>query len=255
MFFARATLLTLVVATVASGCDDPHPTDPLEGQDDSIAAGPVDLMLRIPALTNEMLTTRSFVELTPDSATSPQAGPAGAPLEMRPFQQVFDPRTRVYFQDGYSAALGIHQYVGNVGSIRTTANVDYRAQYLGSHTSEKQQYFPFLLDFGRLKSIWVEAKVFSDHECGLNIGGDSSHAASWQFFQGGSAPLWGTSRMPSQAQPVSQPGCSRRTGESTGAEAQPGGSTCYYLITYDLDTGEILNADFLYCTSGGGTVI
>jgi hypothetical protein len=98
--------------------------------------------------------------------------------------------------------------------------------------------------------------VYTDHECGLSVQGSSDHRAWWQFWQGRSTAEWGTARRTSQAAPVAQGACAQTgTSQAHVSETQPTGIVCYYLVTYDMNTMEVLRADFLYCTGSGGVLM
>ena len=107
---------------------------------------------------------------------------------------------------------------------------------------------PFLLDWGIVKSISTEAYVFTGQDCGLAVAGNSHHEASWQWFLAGPVPNWGSASMSSQAfPPVEQPPCDpveQPNGGGGGGGSSGGGSlTCWYWVTYDQHTGEVLDAD------------
>lgn len=246
MYRSRLTLALLSIGTVLAGCADETPVSP--GSLEPAAS----LLVNAPTLTAEDLMLSTGVHHGSDPEES---GPALAELDgedvSRPLQQVIDPETRVGFDPGYAWSLGRHDYIGNVASVQTTATVAYHDQYVGSQTAKAQDYTPFLLDLGQVKLIWTWAKVYSDHECGLTVQGSSQHKAWWQFYQGKGTSEWGVDQKPSQAAPVGQSGCTQETGGATESSESSSGVVCTYFITYDLDTGEILNAELLYCTVRG----
>jgi hypothetical protein len=194
--------------------------------------------------------------------TLPASGPSrvddqigGGEFESRPLQQVFNPRTIVGIAEGYDYvyAIGLHDYIGNMGAVSTTAHATFQDQHLGSYTAERQNYTPFLVDFGAMKDIWAIAKVFTDKTCGLSALGESRHSAWWQFYQGRAAPLWGVSKSYSQAQPERQRACGSMTTTRSGGSEDGGGGgmICYVLITWDLATGQIVDTRILSCTGTG----
>jgi len=149
-------------------------------------------------------------------------------------------------------AIGRHVYIGNMGAVSATAHAAFQDQHLGSYTAERQNYTPFLVDFGEVKDIWASAKVYTDKTCGLTALGDSKHSAWWQFYQGRAAPLWGVTKSYSQGQPAHQRPCSNTTTTTSGGgDGSTGGMICYVLITWDLDTGQIVNTQILACTGAG----
>ncbi|MDH3272566.1 MAG: hypothetical protein OEN56_14610 [Gemmatimonadota bacterium] len=249
MYRSRLGRSLLAVVTALTGCSDGAPT------------GPARLdVTPDPAIHAPVLTMRDLTLLESVIQPSGQAeGLAAVAVEdddgTRPLQQVINPRTRAGFDDGYAFAIGQHSYIGNVGLIRTSTHVSFRDQHVGSQTGQRQAYTPFLVDLGQLKDIAVWPKVYTDHTCGLTAQGDSSHKAWWQFYQGRGAPEWGVDEVPSQAAPVAQGSCTNQTGTRTGSEERSGGFICSYFITYDLDTGEIVDAQLLYCSTQGGEVL
>lgn len=250
--------LGLLVTLCLSGCDgsDPSPTSISSAFDEVVP--PVQpgegIIFVVPDLASLDLSPTTSLH-DPEPSDLPARSERGdlEDEQARPLQQIFDAETRVGFEPGYAWALGSHQYIGNLGSVTTTAHATYQDMDLGSHTSTKQKYLPFLADWGLVKHIWQQSKIFTDHECGLSVQGYSDHRAWWQFYQGTSAPEWGLARRSSQAGWARQPACSgNATGQFTSGEESAQGTVCYYLITYDMDTGEIVNAEFLFCNSTGG---
>ena len=253
MLRSRIILLALVAVAV-SGCDRTLPTS----MDDTPLGQALEFT--VPTVPNGGLDDHTY-EVVGDEplVEGPQPIEAIDDYELedyvRPLQQVFGATTRVGIDDTYAWALGLHYYIGNVGAISTTVDVIHQSTQLGSHTAHKQNYTPFLADFGTRKHIWVQAKVYTDKTCGLTVNGSSDHQAWWQFFQGRSTSEWGVARRPSQATPASNDPCSNQTGQAEVSETQPSGITCYYRITYVIGTGEVVAADLLFCTGSGGVLM
>lgn len=243
---SHLTLALLLTGAVAGACDRNAPVSPQLTEPIAIPH------VNAPVLTPEDLEASTFVvrEADPDGSSPALTEEPDGEDSNRPLQQIFDPETRVGFESGYAYALGRHDYIGNVGAVRTTAHVAHNNAYLGSQTSTNQDYTPFLLDWGQRKMIWTWARVYSDHECGLSVQGESKHQAWWQFYQGTGTAAWGKDIESTQASPESQ-ACSRSTGETGSVTETGGGMVCHYLITYYLDTGEIVSAELLYCTTSG----
>lgn len=228
-----ALLLTLPVATA---CDLVGPDD-ADGQALSEAGS---LVFTWPNPGTESTSASAGAEPSDDSTIDE------VDLLGRPLQEIFDERTDTGFSGSQAWAGGEHKYIGNVGAVETTARLYFEDRELVEQVAREQQYTPFLLDLGRKKFIWAFAPISSDHECGLLIRGSSDHSASWQFFQGSGTSTWGRAVRTSVAEHKKQAPCVRETLEPWGGGLQ--GSTCYYRVTYDLDTGEILSAELLYCT-------
>ena len=164
--------------------------------------------------------------------------------------------TWVGFQSNYAFSSARQRYTGNHGEISTTATVTYDSQVIGSQPMSRESTTPYLLDGGREKTLWIDAYVFTDQKCGLKVDGSSRHVAEWQWFLG-AVSNWGTDLLTTQAfPPVEQPPCEEQvvtdatnSGAGLEGDTNDGGGlvTCWYLVTFDLSTGEVLEAQFLYC--------
>lgn len=253
MYRSRLTLSLLVSSGLVVGCSDSSPV--------SVEEHPS--LIPPPTVNAPVLTLADLVQSTVIGG-GPGPGPEGPALatfddgggdDYDSWSQIFDPDTRIQLDAGFVGIYGRHDYTGNVGHIRTTGQVSYNDQHLGSQTAEKQQYVPFLLDFGQTKNIWVYPKVYTDHECGLKAEGQSKHSAWWEFYQGTDVSTWGRSEVTSQANPVTQGGCSGNTDGFEVTEESSEGIVCTYWITYDTQTGAIVDAELLFCTATGGDLI
>ncbi|MDX1495099.1 MAG: hypothetical protein R3253_13605 [Longimicrobiales bacterium] len=252
----RLTLALLVPTVLSIGCSPQSPSAP--EADAWLDSAP---LVRAPVLSPSDLIqqdTASAWEQMPGEEGE-VFGPVPADFEEDDTDllvtRIIDPDSRGDFQEGFGGVYGTHRYTGNVGYIETTAQLTYRDQHLGNATGRRQNYTPFLGDFGQIKHIGVFPKIFSDRECGLSVYGRSQHAAWWHFYQGGAVQTWGRQEEFSQAEPYSQGKCTENVGEFEAENTKPGGMVCTYLITYDLETGDIVNAELLYCSSTGGEVI
>jgi hypothetical protein len=248
MLRSRIIPLALVMLGI-TGCDRTVPTA-IDGR--SLEA----LEFTLPTVPDDQLMSQTYEVLGEEPDHS---GPQLLEIQdddVRPLQQIFNPSTRVGFDAKYAWAMGLNYYIGNVGAISTTVDVTHQSTYVGSYTANKQDYTPFLLDLGTRKHIWVQAKVYTDKTCGLSVKGASDHQAWWQFFQGRGSSEWGVARRSSQAAPESNGECnSYQTGQAQTSDVQPTGITCYYRITYVIGTGEIVSAEFLFCTGTGGVLM
>lgn len=249
----RAAMVTVLVAI---GCaDEPiNPLVPTVGDSDV----PIDLAFVLPEISTETIAHARIEEVDPSSgpagAFSEDPDPTAEEPDMDEIGRIYGAGTTVGFTTTYAYATGRHSYTGNVGRVDTKAVVTVDGQVLGTQPAMRQNAVPFLLDWGEVKSIWAEAYVFTDTDCGLRVSGDSDHRAWFQWFLGNSAPSWGEARVSSQAfPPVEQPDCTEvveepYSGESdAGSDGDSKATSCWYLVTYDLETGEIIDAEFLYC--------
>jgi hypothetical protein len=247
-FGARTTLIAFA-AMLGAGCAE-DPSAPLNSPIED--AGALELVLPNVAGVRPEVTSRRILDRPPEGSRPARVTSDYEDDLSRPLQQIFDPRTRTRIEGGDGYALGIHDYIGNVGGIQTTVQVAVGDQYLGAFTAERQDYTPFLFDWGLVKKIWAEARVSLSRTCGVEVLGSSRHTAFWQMFQGRSAPLWGVAIKTSQADETTQGGCANdATGTRTESGSEPGGVICFYKITFVIGTGEIVGVELLSCTSSG----
>lgn len=245
----RAVPIPLLLAILAAGaCNgtDTIPTAPASTRD--------LLAPTLPELPPVTFATVEYDTLSPSEGLRAETEIGDHDVSSRPLQELFNVRTVTGLAEdyGYVFAIGLHDYIGNMGAISTTAHAAFDDQHLGSYTAERQNYTPFLLDFGTVKDIWASARVYTDKTCGLTALGDSKHSAWWQFFQGRSAPMWGVSMSYSQAQPTRQRACaSTSTAVYGGGDGSTTGMICYVLITWDLETGQVVDTTVLACTGTG----
>jgi hypothetical protein len=252
----KLPLLCALAVLVVGACEGPLPSAPDAPPE---VSGPLDLVA--PRLDPKDLTQVVRVGREPNAIDEAPAGVDPRDIEFRDddipdenFASIVDPQTRAYFGSGRAGASGQHNYTGNVGRVHTTAHVAFQDRHLGSQSSERQENIPFLLDFGQLKFIWTRAEVSTDHECGLSVQGNSVHEANWEFFQGTGVSTWGKVSRATASGVVRQRDCSTRTEtRSVGGSTSEGESYfyCTYLITYDLQTGQIYRAERLFCSTGG----
>lgn len=250
MYRSCITPALVALAVALAGCAEETPVSPVAS---AVDEGPP--LVRAPLLTQSDLDKSNFRVL---GAPAADPGPARAEFDEqggRPIQQIFGPSTRADFGTGFASSIGAHRYIGNVGAVSTTASLSFQGQHVASRTSNQQDYTPFLLDWGSVKRVVTWIKIPSDHECGLSVEGQSDHRAWWQFFQGRGVAAWGVTRTTTQEGPTRQGACANPTGQTEDTRQSEGGLVCTYLITFDLETGEIVNAELLFCHSGGGEVI
>lgn len=246
MYHTRSALRILSIPLALAACTE-EATTPLEPMaEEAIEA----LAFHMPPLDRAVLSPTTINERLPEPEDGPQATEVWGDLD-RPLQAIFGAKTLTGFYTGMAWAEGQQSYIGNVGSVETTARVTIEDKYLADQVAKQQDYIPFLLDFGRKKFISVFAPVHTDHTCGLTVRGSSFHAATWQFFQGTGVSNWGQAIQSSTANPSSQSPCESgpTTGQVTVGSPSTGGSVCYYLVTYDLGTGQIYSAQLLFCSS------
>jgi hypothetical protein len=253
----RALCAAGLLASAVVACSEEPTTSVRPAEVDT----PADLTFTFPAVTNGTLI-HSEVEVVPapsaptavlyeEDPSSPE-DPPPPPLPSK----IISSSTTVGFLDGTIAYSSARQlYTGNHGRISTTATVSYSGTVIGTQPASREVTGPYLLDGGREKTLWVEAYVHTDQTCGLRVKGDSLHQASWQWFLGPVSNFGEDSETSYSFPPVDQPPC-----EETIEPYGPGGGgvegggaegnevvTCWYLVTIDYQTGEIIDAQFLYC--------
>lgn len=256
---SRALCAVLSLSLAVTACAE----DPASSIASSGSEIPADLALRFPEVTNETLIR---VDVDPAASADAPAAVLGDedaldnPEDVTPdydaVAKIVSASTWVGFNPTYAFSSARQRYTGNHGEISTTATLTYSGSVIGVQPASRESTVPYLLDFGNEKTLWVDAYVFTNQGCGLKIDGSSSHSASWQWFLGAVAN-WGEDSETTQAfPPVEQPPCSEETpvddgGNGGGAEGSGGGGanlmTCWYLVTFDLGSGDVTDAQFLYC--------
>jgi len=255
MSLSRLLCAAVVTVLVTAACSDPSAT--ALGRTDGEV--PADLTLLFPSFTDADRMRVEHREITPSEAPAAalqMEDPDESPPEREAMSSIWSERTEVGFQGAYAYSRARHSYSGNVGRVETVATVYYGSQVVGTQPKAAQDYIPFLFDFGMNKSITTEAYVFIDQECGLRVDGTSSHLAWWEWSLVDKVSTWGRSERNSQAfPPVEQPSCQQDDilaggfagGSEGGGGSGSGAVTCWYWVTYDSYTGEIYDAEFLYC--------
>lgn len=253
MSLSRALCAFLVTCAASAACSE----EPATSVGIPEAAAPVDLDLTFPDVSN-----RTLVRTEVEQAVADPSGPAPVFADDPPddsseplvASKIISASTNVGFQYDYAFSSGRQRYTGNHGEISTTATVSYAGTVLGTQPASRQVTGPYLLDGGQEHTLWVDAYVFVDQRCGLKVNGDSQHLASWQWFIG-TVANFGEDRMTTQAfPPADQPPCEEIVepygpggGNESGGSEDGGVVTCWYLVTIDYQTGEIIDARFLYC--------
>lgn len=227
------------------GCGD-DPTAPVAAP----AQMPEDLAFTFAEVDPDRLVSYEHVVMQPPTDAPALSEEWGE--ELPASSSVMDARTVVGIGSYGAYAYGLHRYTGNVGRVETTLEVAVEDRHLGSRTGVRQQSGLFLLDFGRIKDIIVHVRLYTDRPCGLEAHAQSRHSAWWEFYQGTGADSWGRTAVSSQAAPARSGPCGHRwdSEDPTGSYDEREGYSCTYLITYDLDTGQIYDAELLYCTRG-----
>lgn len=206
-----------------------------------------DLSLDLPRLTQDLLTaTSTMPALLGDPVARSEARDDEFDESGEPVSGVYAAKTVPGFEPGYAYTRGEHWYSGNKGRVETTADVSYLGQLVGSQSAFNEGYELFLMDFGRWKFLSATARVYSEHECGLSVAGRSEHSAWWEFFTGVGVATWGKTARTTAAPTLQQSACSPVV---TAAGSDGGSPTfaCWYLLTYDLESGAVYDAELLYC--------
>lgn len=165
---------------------------------------------------------------------------------------IWNEKTTAYFFPGYLGVTGSHDYIGNKSSIETTGTVALDGAVIGTNSSFREDSYPFIYPPWVTHSIFTQAVIYTDTECGLSGWGSSRHRVWWEAVLGGPSYEFSEVARTSNAARVYQPGCpppppQPQTGYVGGGDE----GLCYLWITYDIYTGEIYDSQLLYCTDGG----
>jgi hypothetical protein len=261
MSHARSTC-AFVVTLVVAACAGEPPTAPTAVAADH-ADAPQDLRLVVPSLDEGQLVANGSddtpaaggpEEVTPPGDDIPSLRGSSSDVDITPYLNemgaIYDARTKVGFGPGYGYSFGSHSYQGNKGRVETTVNVWLDGFPMGSQAAVTEKYTMFLTDFGLVKYISATAHFYTDKDCGLSVTGKSEHSAWWEWFLGGSSTHWGDVTQTSDAAPVAQPEC-QPDPDPPYVGTSSSDTTCYYWVTYDLETGEVIDAELLGCNVGG----
>ena len=167
-----------------------------------------------------------------------------------PFQGVYDWKSSAAVLRDFASIVSEHEYNTNYGRIESVLHVTRGDRHLLSQNAEIQQYVPAFFQLGIKRPILLENLAFLDAGCGVTARGNATHSAWWGLYQGRGAPTWGAVSRSSSAAPAS--GRCERTGVRSGTVHEDGGIVCSVLITYDLDTFEIVGMEVISCSTGGG---
>lgn len=235
--------LTLVLAFGALACDD---TDPLP-----LASAPTDVVeIQAPALRQSDLVRSTFV-VDSTSVSDADAPAAASDPTVYPFQGVYSWGSTASIGNDYASLVSKHKYNSNYARIESTLHVTRGDAHAASQDAEIQQYVPAFFQFGLMRDVLLENYLYIDAGCGYKARGNATHSAWWGLYQGRGAPTWGAVTRSSTAYPATGQ-CSGRRGTRTGTVNEPGGFVCSVLITYDLDTLEVVSMDVISCSTGVG---
>jgi len=241
---------------VVAACADTPTTGPV-GADDDL---PMSLDLMVPKLGASALavwSTEGADALVGGPAPTLYADEEAPEVEGswdNPASAIYDARTIAGFAPGSAWAMGEHSYQGNKGRIETTVTAAFEGTQIGSQSAYRLADWTFWLDFGIVKHISAIARLYTNHECGLTAWGSSNHEAWWEAIPGANIATFGRISRSSTSDPEFQPDCAPPVpyaGGGGGGGGGPEGAYCWVSIWYDLDTGEVLDYDVLFCEMGG----
>jgi hypothetical protein len=250
-----AALLALVA------CEDTATNVPL-----GTSEPPSDLALAVPIDLRDRLVVRTIRvdSVRPDGpARSEHLGYGSYPSEYEsaweemPASGIWNAHTRANFLPGRLSVVGSHEYIGNKSSIDTRGSLGFQGSVIGTNQAYVEQSHPFPIPMLSPQSIWAEARIYTDQECGLSGWGDSAHAAWWEAVLGGPVFNFSRKQVASHADRAYQPACPPNPppppDNDTGVTSTGGGGegVCYLWITYDLYSGQIYDSEVLFCTDGG----
>jgi hypothetical protein len=236
---------------VVAACADAPTTGPLVPEDDLLSG--LDLM--VPALGPEtgVVWSTEGVDALVEASDGPLA--AEAQKAISPWgneaSAIYDARTIAGFEPGGAWAMGEHRYQGNKGRVDTEVTAVFDGTEIGSQSAYRLADWSFWLDFGWVKHISAIAHFYTNHECGLTTWGNSNHEAWWEAVPGANIATFGKIGVSTSSQPEHQPGCAPPSGGGGGGGGAIEGAYCWVSIWYDIETGEVLEYDILFCEMGG----
>ena len=245
---------TVVAATclglVAVACDD-SPTAPRGNPPDSITdlapavtVPGTDLELRVPVAVAR-----------PESEEAPGGLQLSAPPGVPETHQlesglIVSAWSEAFAWWGNAGVLAHTKFLGNRIKVDVTATVSFLGQPLVSsltRSTEDTYIYPL-----NVKDHAASSHISIEGECGHKASGGAQHRVWVQYVD----LEWGWAQRPSNASPHSQPACDTHvvpvTEGSSGAgdQAPPGEIyTCWYRYYYDIETGQVLHTELLYCAS------
>lgn len=256
---ARSRIAVLTLTLLVAACEkEPTPIAPRDAP-----VEPTDLEVSIPQVHQALFVDREG-DATPAPRRSIESPDEYAPDDL-PFYEMPDELPRftlikrantISGMDDHQAwASGMHTYEGNAAHIMTKVRVMSEYEVLGESIAEDQEYEE-MFPFGFFQDGWIAktAVVGIFDSCGLHIEGDSKHEAWWEFYLGTQVATWGRTHTTTRSQPLFQPPCEE---EEETTSIVSGGypeelALCYYYLEYDLNSGEIYEMEFLFCTDVEG---
>lgn len=232
------------VLLILAGCSDP-PTALAPAE--LPTALETELPLSAPMLQPSDLVHTEVVSEGEPTTNGPMLSTRGTDVA-----EIYNEVTRVGILYGNEAyAEGKHEYTGSVGRVDTNLHIEWEAKYLASASATRQR--SDWLSLSVRKTVWAYARAQVDKTCGLRLTGNSMHRAWWSYFRITGTTTYGEAIRSSSADPFSQSPCGKKIdgNDPTGEYREGGGISCTYLITYDIDTGEVVDVDLLSCQSGG----
>jgi hypothetical protein len=242
----------LFAALLAAACNEgPTTAVALAGTGE-----PLDLELTMPEITPDLLVDRRFeVFDAPGAARVFVPGDEGNDSgELTPADAgIWNAYTDLSFGSGYLEAWGEHDYLANKARIDVTAEVWHDGVVIGARTGVTENVHGLTLPWPR--HIIANVIIHTDTDCGLSADAHSSHQAWWEFGLGSGPSNLGREIVPSYSTRADQPSCApanpNPNGGGGGGSSGSDQMTCYLWLEYDLLTGEIYDAELLFCSEGG----
>lgn len=233
-----------VITIALSACQEP--SAPIPAIEDEPEVQPI----LAPWIDESVLSPTIIIV---DSTRSTRGPTLAGDLEERTLDYLKNERTTAFVSTTRAGIISEHDYAANYSSITSTMSVSRGDMEIASRELTVQEYVPFLLHFGRSQHLTLRNNAVVPQRCGYAASGHASHKAWWGFYGGSSNSEWGLVTSPSVGREAK--GKCQGNGLREDEIHQGGGVVCTVLITYDLDTLEIVNVDVLSCSSGGGEAI
>jgi len=253
MYHPGARLLAGTIPLWLIACSDPSPTS-VAPPGAPVVEALADLAIAAPLPASADLANVDRSAIGVPALSGPFRAEGDDDFTAEDPAEIYSARTNVGFDGTGAFAEGSHHFTGNGGRIETKADVTFDGRSLGSQTEVVQRTWWLSLEPSHF--LTALSRVYSDTSCGLAVKGSSVHQAWVEVFSGKSSTIWGRAEQ-TTSKVAAQEECGKRisTGDPTHEYSSEGGLVCYYLVTYDLDTLEIVAVEFLRCQSGGGDLI
>lgn len=219
-----------------------------------------DLQFVIPAFSPELLMdhrgnvsdVREGFETAPASLLRPgEEEPERPDATALAAPTIWDASTDLTFHPKSLEAWAEHKYRGNKGRVEVTAFMREGGVAIGNRTGFEEGWHSWLSPFAH--HVIANSIINLEKDCGLTADAQGKHEAWWEIAPGSGPSVFGKVGFSTTSGLASQPACPPTpTGGGGGGDGMSGDAAmCYIWLEYDLDSGEILDWQVIYCSGGG----